>query len=80
MSELRRHGRELLEASRRERTPSLERKQRLLAALLETAAQSTRAAQEPPPLAQRLAPRVKLLILAALVAAILGGIWLASHA
>ncbi|RYZ06303.1 MAG: hypothetical protein EOO73_16700 [Myxococcales bacterium] len=79
MSELRRHGRELLEASRRERTPSAERKQRILEKLLESAAQTTLAAREPPPLAERLSPRTKALVLVVLVAAIVVGMWAASR-
>jgi hypothetical protein len=79
MSELRRHGRELLEASRRERTPSAERRQRLLKKLLETAAQTSLAAREPLPLSQRLGARTKALVVLLVVATIVGGMWAASR-
>lgn len=79
MSELRRHGRELLEASKRERTPSPQHKQRLIRQLLESAAQASRAAQEPAPLDQRLGWREKVLLLSALSLAIGGAIWLVSR-
>lgn len=76
MSELRRHGRELLEASRRERTPAPEAKERLLRSLLETAAQVSLDAHEAPPLAQRLSRSAKALVLGGLVLAIVGVTWL----
>jgi hypothetical protein len=79
MSELRRHGRELLEASRRERTPPPEVKERLLQSLLETAAQMSLAADEAPPLSQRLSFGAKALVLGGLVLTILGATWLASR-
>lgn len=79
MSELRRHARELLEASRRERTPGAERKQRVMQRLMESAAQTSLDAREPPPLAQRLSPRTKGLVLVLLAVTILGGMWAASR-
>lgn len=79
MNDLRRDGRELLEASRRERTPGAELKQRLLAELLAAAARATPAADEPPPLASRLSSSSKALILAALVLAIALAIFLAGR-
>jgi hypothetical protein len=62
MNELRPHGRELLDAARRERTPSATDHARLLQELL-LAAQATDASTEP---AQRLSLASKLLLLAAL--------------
>lgn len=79
MSELRRHGRELLEASRRERTPGAERKRRLLEKLVETAAQASVAAREPPPLEQRLGLTTKVLVVVGVLVTIVGGLWLVSR-
>jgi hypothetical protein len=79
MSELRRHGRELLEASRRERTPPAPLKRRLMVKLLESAAQTSLDAHEPPPLAQRLGVASRSAVVIALVFAILSGLWLASR-
>lgn len=79
MSELRRHARELLDASRRERTPSAERKQRVMQRLMESAAQTSLDAREPLPLAQRLSTRSKGLVLLLLAGTILGGMWAASR-
>jgi hypothetical protein len=79
MSELRRHGRELLEASRRERTPAAERRRRLLEKLLENAAQTSVAAREPPPLEQRLGLETKVLVAVGVLVTIAGGLWLASR-
>lgn len=76
MSELRRHGLQLLDASRRERTPSAELRQRLLTHLLESAAQTSLASREPVPLAERLSTSAKLLVLVGVVATIVSGIWL----
>jgi hypothetical protein len=79
MNELSRYGRELLNASRRERTPEPQRKQRLLEKLLTSAAQTSLAAREPPPLAQRLGTPEKLLVLLGLLLMIAAGMWLASR-
>jgi hypothetical protein len=79
MSELRRHGRDLLEASRRRRTPSAERKQRLVARLVDAAAQTAQDAPTRPPLAQRLSRRAKLLVLAALLGTVALVLYLAGR-
>jgi hypothetical protein len=46
---------------------------------MESAAQTFLAAREPPPLAQRLSARHKALVLLALVAAIVSGMWAVSR-
>jgi hypothetical protein len=79
MSELRRHGRELLDASRQRRTPSAEQTRQLIARLVEAAAQTARDAPTRPPLAQRLSRRAKLLVLAALVGAVAFALYVASR-
>jgi len=76
MNELRPHGRELLEAARRERTPSPAEHARLLQQLL-LAAQSSNASSPPPP---KLANGARLILLAALVAGIAFALYCASHA
>lgn len=78
MSELRRHGRELLQASRQRRTPSAEQTRQLVARLVEAAAQTAQDAPTQPPLAQRLSRRAKLLVLAALLGAVALALHLAS--
>lgn len=79
MSELRRHGRELLEASRVERTPRADLRERLLSQLLESAAQTSLAGAEPVPLAQRLGSRTKAFLVAGLAVVIFGGMCLLSR-
>jgi hypothetical protein len=78
MSELRRHGRDLLDASRRRRTPSAEHKHQLVEQLVNAAAQTAHDAPTRPPLAQRLTRRAKLLVLLALLSAVAFGLYLAS--
>ena len=73
MTELRRHGRELLEAARRERTPSPVERERALTGLMAAAAQAALASERPAPLAKRLPPLAKLLILVILFLAIAVG-------
>lgn len=79
MSDLRRHGRELLDASRSERTPSQQVKEQLIASLLEAAAQAALPAGEALPLASRLSRSGKALVLALLALAIGLGIYLAGR-
>ncbi len=78
MNELRPHGRELLEAARRERTPSPEQRERLLGELL--------AAADPGPPSgapggrRKLRGYAKVLVLLALACAIGLALYGASHA
>jgi hypothetical protein len=78
MSQLRRYGRDLLDASRRRRTPSPERKHQLIEQLVSAAAQTAHDAPTRPPLAQRLSPRAKVVVLFALLSAVAVGLYLAS--
>jgi hypothetical protein len=76
MNELRPHGRELLEAARRERTPSAAEHARLLQELLQ-AAQSSSPSIRPK---RALGAAAKLVLLAALATAIAVVLYFASHA
>ncbi|HYQ15851.1 MAG TPA: hypothetical protein VEQ58_08840 [Polyangiaceae bacterium] len=77
MNELRPHGRELLDAARRQHTPSPAERERLLSELLVSAepAPATRISLVP----QRLSAASKLLLLAALAALIGVALYLASR-
>jgi len=77
MSELRPYGRELLEAARRERTPTDAERARMLKALL-AAAEHARLAVETRP-ASRLNAASKVLVLVALAALIAFGVYMAGH-
>lgn len=80
MSELRRHGRELLDASRLRRTPLSEQKRKIVEGLVATAAQTAHDVSTRPPLAQRLSGRAKVLVLLTLLAAVaLATYWLGRH-
>lgn len=78
MNELRPHGRELLEAARRERTPSPDERERLLSELL--AAADPGPASGAPGGRRKLRGGARLLVLAALVLAIGLALYGASHA
>lgn len=73
MTELRRHGRELIEAARRERTPTPEERQRVMSVLMAAAAQAALQNEQRAPLAKRLPPVAKLLLLTLLFLAIAAG-------
>ena len=77
MSELRPYGRELLEAARRERTPSAAERARVLKALLAAAEHSRLAVEAPPP--GKLNAASKVFVLLALAALIAFGVYMAGH-
>jgi hypothetical protein len=79
MSELRPYGRELLEAARRERTPTAAERARVLLALL-GAAERSQIAVAATPRPSKLSSAAKLFVLVALAALIVLGIYLAGHA
>jgi len=79
MTELRSHGRELLDAARRERTLSQAERTRLLEGLY-AAATAARADDDSWWLARRLGRWGRLLVLLGLAALIALGVYLASHA
>ena len=80
MNELRRHGRELLDQARRERTPDAAARERVLGALLASAALATTssptasAAESKP-----LGGINKWLLLAAVASAVAGTVYAAGH-
>lgn len=78
MNELRPHSRELLEAARRERTPSADVRERLLSELL--AAADPGPASGAPGRRPKLGPATQWLVLVALVLGIALALYGASHA
>ncbi len=79
MSDLRPPARQLLDAARRERTPSAAERSRLIGELLAAAAESGASSEEPPVLAQRLGAGAKLVVLAVLLLLIVGATYVAHH-
>lgn len=80
MNEIGRHGRELLEDARRERTPDATARERVFAALMEdTAVTKLAKAVKPRPETKPLTPFAKCLVLLALALAVAAGLYAASH-
>ena len=81
MNEIRHHGRELLDQARRERTPKAADRERVLGALMASAAlaTATSAAAAPAVAEKVLAGLSKWLLLAGLAGTITGGVYLAGH-
>lgn len=80
MNEIGRHGRELLDDARRERTPDAEARERVFAALMEdTAVTKLAKAVKPRPESKPLTPVGKCLVLLGLVAAVAAGVYAAGH-
>lgn len=80
MSELRRHGRQLLDEARRERTPDAAARERVFRALVATTdLTSTPSASDAPLSHQPLTGVSKWLVLAGLAALVIAGVYLAGH-
>lgn len=80
MNELRRHGRDLLDEARRERTPDAAARARVFSALMASAAlTSTAGASAAPAAAKLLTGFSKWLVLVGLVGTVTGALYLAGH-
>ena len=80
MNELRRHGRDLLDEARRERTPDAAARARVFGALMASAALTSTASVGATPVAAKLLTGFsKWLVLAGLVGTITGALYLAGH-
>lgn len=80
MTRLRSQARELLASARLEHAPTKAERARLIRSLLDTAVQTESHIDQPAPLASRLSPTAKLLVLSALVLFIVGAIYFAARA
>jgi hypothetical protein len=81
MNEMGRHGRELLDDARRERTPDAATRERVFAALMEdTAVTKLAQAAKARPATKPLTPVAKCLVLVGVAAAVAAGVYAASHA
>jgi hypothetical protein len=80
MNEIGRHGRQLLDDARRERTPDTATRERVFAALMEdTEVTKLAKAVKPGRETKPLTPVGKCLVLLGLVAAVAAGVYAASH-
>jgi hypothetical protein len=77
MSQLRRHGRELLDSAKRDHTPDAETRARLLRSLLEHAAATHSASLVP--LEKTLSRRTKITILCLTLLLLIAAVYLAGH-